>query len=96
MFLSTKSVRRLASTFNVQTRSATYTDKTQEDKKSLRRSVVFCFWDGNEADKLYEGLRTLMREGGFENTVTRTGTDASYEHRTSGGEYVRVIAYMTE
>ena len=96
MFLSTKSVRRLANTFNVQTRSTTYTDKTQQDGNSLRRSVVFCFWDGNEADKLYAGLKQLFAEGGFENTVKRTGTDASYANRTSGGEYVRVIAYMTE
>ena len=96
MFLSTKSVRRLASTFNVQTRTKTYTDKTLEDKKSTRRVVVFCFWDGNEADKLAEGLRVLFKEGGFANTVKRTGTDASYANRTSGGEYVRVIAQMTE
>jgi hypothetical protein len=55
---------------------------------------VFCFWDGNEADKLYEGLKTLIAEGGFANTVKRTGTDASYANRTSGGEYVRVIAKL--
>ena len=95
MFLSTKSVRRLANTFNVQQRTATYTDKTSE-RDELRRSVVFCFWDGEEADKLYAGLKQLFAEGGFENTVKRTGTDASYATRTSGGEYVRVIAYMTE
>ena len=93
MFLSTTSVRKLASTINVQTRKQTYTDKTSE-RDATRRSVVFCFWDGNEADKLYEALKTLIAEGGFENTVKRTGTDASYANRTSGGEYVRVIATL--
>jgi hypothetical protein len=96
MFLSTKSVRRLANTINVQTRSRTYTDKTLEDKASTRRSVVFCFWDGAEADKLYAGLKELFAQGGFKNTIKRTGTDSSYANRTSGGEYVRVIAHMTE
>jgi hypothetical protein len=95
MFLSTKSVRKLANTFNVQTRKQTYTDKTSE-KDETRRSVVFCFWDGNEADKLYEGLKTLIAEGGFANTVKRTGTDSSYANRTSGGEYVRVIAQLVK
>jgi hypothetical protein len=95
MFLSTKSVRKLAKTFNTAVRTQTYTDKTSE-QDATRRSVVFCFWDGNEADKLYEGLKTLIAEGGFANTVKRTGTDASYANRTSGGEYVRVIAKLEQ
>lgn len=91
MLLSTKSVRKLANTFNVQARKQTYTDKTSK-RDAARRSVVFCFSNAGEADKLAQGLRVLIKEGGFANTVKRTGTDSSYANRTSGGEYVRVIA----
>lgn len=87
--LNTLQVRALARAANIKPRR-TYTDRTlkrKSQKANPRRSVVFMFYCPFEADAAYAYLsRTLP------NPVTRTSKDSSYASRTSGGEYVRVIA----
>jgi hypothetical protein len=92
MQLNTKQVRAIVN--NIAGVSARYTDKTLEDEKSTRRSVVWCFRDGWEADKAYKQVLSTFKAMGATNTVKRTGTKADMWKRTFGGEYVRIIAQI--
>jgi len=56
------------------------------------RNVAFRFWDSAEADKAAEQLRVMLFAAGYTNVVKRTSKSSNYYERTSGGEYVRVIA----
>ena len=85
MLLNTKQVRALAR--NVTSKSAKYTDRTLADKTSKRRSVIWHFYNTQDANMLEDYLRKNCT-----NKVTRTGVMADYFTHTSGGEYVRVIA----
>jgi hypothetical protein len=85
MLFNTKQIRALAR--NVTNKSAKYTDRTQTDKTSKRRSVVWHFYNAQDADTLANYLRATCA-----NEVTRTGVMADMWTHTSGGEYVRVIA----
>jgi hypothetical protein len=90
--LNTKQVRAIAKAYpGPRPRAQTYTDKTKEDKANTRRSVVFCFWDGADADA-FAGY--MLRN--IPNPVKRTGTTADFWKRNTGGEYVRVIAQIAE
>lgn len=84
MLLNTKQVRNLGNA--VAGFAAQYTDKTSENNPK-RRSVIWHFYKLEDADRLEAHLRKNCT-----NKVTRTGVDADMWQRTSGGEYVRVIA----
>jgi hypothetical protein len=85
MQLNTKQVRALAR--NVTSVTAKYTDRTLADKTSKRRSVIWHFYNTQDAEMLANYLRRNCA-----NKVTRTGVMADMWQHTSGGEYVRVIA----
>ena len=92
MQLNTKQVRAIVN--NIAGFGAQYTDKTKEDKLNTRRSVVWCFRDGDDADKAFKQVQETFAKMGVTNSVKRTGTDADMWRRTFGGEYVRVIAQI--
>jgi hypothetical protein len=85
MLFNTKQIRALAR--NVTNASAKYTDRTLTDKTSKRRSVVWHFYNAQDADTLANYLRATCA-----NEVTRTGVAADMWRHTGGGEYVRVKA----
>lgn len=88
--LNTKQVRAIAKAYTgPRFRAQHYTEKTQKktNPDSKRRSVVFCFWDGSDADA-FAGY--MLRN--TQNKVTRTGTTPDFWSRCNGGEYVRIIA----
>ena len=82
---NTKQIRALAR--NVTNVSAKYTDRTTKNKTSKRRSVIWHFYNAQDADTLANYLRATCA-----NEVTRTGVTADMWRHTGGGEYVRVIA----
>ena len=61
-------------------------------RNNTLRNVAFRFWDSAEADKAAEQLRVMLFASGYTNVVKRTSKDSNYYERSSGGEYVRVIA----
>ena len=85
MQFNTKQIRALAR--NVTSVSAKYTDRTTKNKTSKRRSVIWHFYNTQDADTLANYLRATCA-----NEVTRTGVAADMWQHTGGGEYVRVIA----
>jgi len=85
MQFNTKQIRALAR--NVTNVSAKYTDRTTKNKTSKRRSVIWHFYNAQDADTLANYLRATCA-----NEVTRTGVTADMWRHTGGGEYVRVIA----
>ena len=88
--LNTKQVRAIAKAYTGPAYNpTTYTDKTiKKDKTNKRRSVVFCFWGADDADKFY----AYMKASGMQNKIKRTGGGAGMHYGRMGGEYVRVIA----
>jgi hypothetical protein len=84
--LNTKQVRAVAKQAQLQYMH-TYTDKTQTDKTSTRRSVVFKMCNATQADILANFLRSKIV-----NNVKRTTRKSNFATYTHGGEYVRVIA----
>ena len=90
MFLNTKQVRAIVN--NIAGFGAQYTDKTVEDKANKRRSVVYCFRYGDDADKAFKQVQDTFAKMGVANTVKRTGTSPDMWKRSFGGDYVRVIA----
>ena len=85
MLFNTKQIRALAR--NVTRASAKYTDRTLTDKTSKRRSVVWHFYNAQDADTLANYLRATCA-----NEVTRTGVASNFATYTHGGQYVRVKA----
>ena len=90
MQLNTKQVRAIVN--NIAGFGAQYTDKTQEDKASKRRSIVYCFYTSTDANKAFVQVKETFAKMGATNKVTRTGTMADMWRRTGGIEYLRVIA----
>jgi hypothetical protein len=84
MLLNTKQVRALGNA--VAGFGAQYTDKTSE-KNIKRRSVIWHFYNLEDADRLEAHLRANCT-----NKVTRTGVAGNMWTQAGGGEYVRVIA----
>ena len=89
MFLNTKQVRAIVN--NIAGFGAQYTDATSENNKQ-RRSVVYCFRYGDDADKAFKQVQDTFAKMGVANTVKRTGTSPDMWKRSFGGDYVRVIA----
>ena len=87
VLLNTKEVRAIGKAFAGF--GAQYTDKTSE-ANSARRSVVWCFIDGGEADALVAHFKAQ----GVINEITRTGTMANMWTHSGGIEYVRVKALL--
>ena len=91
VLLDTKQVRDMGKAFaGFSARWTDKTSKTEANKNSKRRSVIWHFYDGREADALVAHFKAQ----GVINEITRTGIDADYASRTSGGEYVRVKALI--
>lgn len=65
-------------------------DKNKRD--STLRNVAFRFWGSDEADKVAEQLTVMLFAAGYTNVVKRTSKQQDWHTRSSGGEYVRVIA----
>ena len=65
-------------------------DKNKRD--TTLRNMAFRFWDSAEADKVAEQLTVILFAAGYTNVVKRTSKQSDYMSRTSGGEYVRIIA----
>ena len=65
-------------------------DKNKRD--ATLRNMAFRFWDSAEADKVAEQLTVILFAAGYTNVVKRTSKQSDYMSRTSGGEYVRIIA----
>lgn len=65
-------------------------DKNKRD--STLRNMAFRFWDSAEADSVAETLTVMLFAAGYTNVVKRTSKQSDYTSRTSGGEYVRIIA----
>ena len=65
-------------------------DRNKRD--TTLRNVAFRFWDSEEADKVAEQLTVMLFAAGYTNVVKRTSKSSNYYERTSGGEYVRIIA----
>jgi hypothetical protein len=87
VLLNTKQVRDMGRAFTGV--AAQWTDKTSE-RNEARRSVVWNLWNTRDADALVAHFKAQ----GVINEITRTGVDADYGSRTSGGEYVRVKALI--
>jgi hypothetical protein len=88
--LNTKQVRAIAKAYTgPRFRAQHYTEKTQKqtNPNSKRRSVVFCFWDAQDADA-FAGY--MLRN--MQNKITRTSVGYDMWTRRTGGEYVRIIA----
>jgi hypothetical protein len=85
ILLNTKQVRKMGSAFCGV--NAQWTDKTS-DNNTDRRVVVWNLWNTKDADALVAHFKAQ----GVINEIKRTGVDADYMTRTSGGEYVRVFA----
>lgn len=65
-------------------------DKNKRDARL--RNVAFRFWDSEEADKVAEQLTFILFAAGYTNVVKRTSKQHNWHTRSSGGEYVRIIA----
>lgn len=65
-------------------------DKNKRD--NTLRNVAFRFGDATEANKVAEQLTIMLFAAGYTNKVKRTSSESNWATRTSGGEYVRVIA----
>lgn len=89
MELNTKQVRAIVN--KIAGFGAQYTDATSENNKQ-RRSVIWCFRYGVDADNAFKQVQDTFAKLGVTNKLTRTGTDADMWRRTGGGEYLRVIA----
>lgn len=91
VLLNTKEVCAMGKAFTgLRARWVDKTSKTEANKHSKRRSVIWHFYDGRDADALVAHFKAR----GVINEITRTGMDADYASRTSGGEYVRVKALI--
>lgn len=90
MQLNTKQVRAIVN--NIAGFGAQYTDKTQEDEASKRRSIVWHFYNCTDANNTFKQVQETFAKMGVTNKVTRTGTPANMWTHASGGEYVRIIA----
>ncbi len=65
-------------------------DKNKRD--DTLRNVTFRFADAAEADVVAAKLTVMLFTSGYTNKVKRTTAESNWQTRSSGGEYVRVIA----
>lgn len=86
--LNTKQVRAIANP--IAGFGAQYSDRTVSDKTSRRRSIVYRFFNADQADALYNALK----QSGIKNPIKRTARNSNYASRCTGGEYVRIIAEL--
>lgn len=56
------------------------------------RNLAFRFASAAEANKVAEQLTFMLFAAGYTNKVKRTSAEGNWATRSSGGEYVRVIA----
>ena len=89
MQLNTKQVRAIVNP--IAGFGAQYTDKTVEDKKNARRSVIWCFRYTQDRDVAFKQVQKTFAKMGVTNTVKSTGWEVRADAR-SGGNYLRIIA----
>ena len=65
-------------------------DKNKKD--AALRDVAFRFFNKDEANYAADFLRVMLFTAGYTNVVKRTSKASSFEERSLGGEYVRVVA----
>jgi hypothetical protein len=65
-------------------------DKNKRD--TTLRNVAFRFFNKAEADSVAEQITLILFAAGYTNVVKRTSKQSDYYARSSGGEYVRIIA----
>ena len=91
MELNTKQVRAIVN--NIAGFGAQYTDKTKEDKRNTRRSIVYCFLGTKERDVAFKQVQAIFAKMGVTNAVKTTGHPVNMWTR-SGGNYLRIIAQI--